>query len=264
LDRLIREFLVAKDWAEARSIIVALKPSPALGLKRHKILSDCMRILPLHGKDRFNAANLVVPTLLGIVDGIIADFAERNLGMANWHVKKGKPAVETALRSVCYAFDEPALALVFDILFATAWGKAPPASKRWFNRHKIVHGNWLEFGRIEYVLRLLLVISFLCCIVDEYEARTSIGSVAPVTQRSLYSHALSTNPLAQFHDQALEHLIARGIQPMQFSPIRRIEPAAPESANTTAGDDEESNGANEATLAENKPAPAEDEPTTPA
>jgi hypothetical protein len=225
LDRAIRRHLVSDDWRETRAIVAALRSSPALGAKRHKILADCMHILPMHGRDRFNAANPVVPTLLSLVDGIIADFAFRNLGVTNWHLKTRKSLVMKSLRSVCHAFDEPAFHLTFEVLYATAWGRDPPASGRRFNRHKIVHGNWLEFGRLEYVLRLVLIVSFVCYIVQEYEARSASGSTGPVTLRSQYAYAMSENPLALFREAALERLISRGIRPPQFSAVTRVDEA---------------------------------------
>jgi hypothetical protein len=222
LDRLIRDHLIRDNFQQLRAIVTNVATSPALGLQRSKILADCLRVLPSHGIGRFNAANLLVPTLMTVIDGVIGDFARRSLSLDNWHVKNGKPRVKAALRQVAYAFDEPAFDLIFDVVFSTAWGSQTPASGRRFNRHNIVHGNWLAFGRMEYVLRAFLIISFLCYIIDEYQSRGQGHGRMPITLPSQYSWLLSENPLAGFQEMAADRLAKRGIEPPTFNPVRIV------------------------------------------
>jgi hypothetical protein len=70
LYRRVRDFLLADDARELRSFLDSFAGSPSLNNKRRKILSDCIQALDYHGRRRFNAANLVVPTVLGVIDGM--------------------------------------------------------------------------------------------------------------------------------------------------------------------------------------------------
>jgi hypothetical protein len=172
-----------------------------------------MYALGYHGDCHFNAANVVVPTLISVIDGVLADFSQRHLGIDNWHMRGKKQKVRAALATVCYAFDEPGLTLLFDVLFANTQGSSSmPTSNRHFNRHHIMHGNWLEFGRIEYVLRLFLLLFFAAYITDEYAARQANGDDEPASYRTKYSMYLSKNPLAELKPMALERIAARGLR----------------------------------------------------
>jgi hypothetical protein len=119
--------------------------------------------------------------------------------------------VKRELERVCYTFDLPGIDLLFEVLFSPAHATTLPKSGRRFNRHHIVHGNWLEFGRIEYVIRGFLLVFFTAYIADEYAARQASGSNDAVTDRSIYSQNLSTNIVAPVAKMAQDRLLTRGI-----------------------------------------------------
>lgn len=219
LYRRIREYLNANDWHEVHQMLKSSRSSHALGRRRQKIVLDCLYTLKLHGRDHFNAANVVVSPLIGVIDGMIADFAQEKLGISNWHTTKGKRAVRGALDATGFEFDRPGIALLFDVLFsATNHVDRNALSNRRFNRHLIQHGNWLEFGRIEYVLRLILLVFFTAYIIDEYASREAMETDSPVTEKSAYSKYLSENILAVLEDAAIKRLAARGLQLPQRAP----------------------------------------------
>lgn len=212
LYRVLRDYFIADDWFELNELVRRTK---ATHPKRLKILRDCITTMKMHGQRaqgyRFNACNLVVPSLVTVVEGMLADFA-LDLGISRWS-KNRFIYLRDTLFSVSFAFDKPAIDLVFDILFsfADANSDAIPASGRRLNRHKIMHGNWLEYGRLEHVIRLFLMVRFLDYIIDEYWQRQQQGTSAPVTEPSRYSQLLSENIMEPLRDILLERVRERSL-----------------------------------------------------
>ena len=46
-------------------------------------------------------------------------------------------------------------------------------SGRRLNRHRVLHGQWLRYGRIEHVLRAILIVDFLGYVIEEYRERAA-------------------------------------------------------------------------------------------
>ena len=176
LYRVLRDHFMAEDWLELERLVFAMMATKP---KRRKILSDCIVTLRMHRKRidgrRFNAANLIVPTCVAVVEGMLYDFA-RQLGISGWSKSRFDRLREEIL-SVSFAFDKPAIDLIFDILFSPADADKDVAeSGLRFSRHKIMHGNWLEYGKIENVIRLFLLARFLI---------TSLRSTGKESRREL-------------------------------------------------------------------------------
>lgn len=136
--------------------------NPSLHPMCRKILRDCIQTLRHHGIRGYNAANVVVPALVAMIDGMLSNFASAR-GIKSWQTRRsgGFQKLRQEIESVAYAYGEPAVDLIFDMLFAAAYYGQIPASARRFNRHWITHGNWLQYGRVEHVLRLFLMVRFL-------------------------------------------------------------------------------------------------------
>ena len=220
----MREYFKESNWARLELLVFSM--SESLHSKRRRILLDCVHAVRMHAAGRFNAANVVVPTCITVIDGMLSDFAHAR-GIKNWQTK-GKRSLKDEISSVAFDFDRPAIALIFDTLFATASYGKTPASGRHFNRHWISHGNWLEYGRLENVLRLFLMIRFLDYIIYEYNSRLS-GSTEPVTEASKYSKLLSENFVAPMRDIMRERIESRGLdlsltQPLDQSIPLRVVP----------------------------------------
>ena len=182
----------------------------SLDPKRRKILRDCIASLRRHGIQRYNAANVVVPTCISLIDGVLTDFSH-DIGIDNWH-NRGDGSFDrfrAEIESVAFAYDRPAISLIFDTLFSRSFYGELPESGRRFNRHPIGHGNWLEYGRLEHVIRLFLMLRFLDYIITEYWERKRSGSPEPVTQASQYSKMLSENPFAPVSEPMRDRLKAR-------------------------------------------------------
>lgn len=211
LYHLLHGYFLANGCAELEQLVTKMK---ATHPRRLKILRDCVAVMRLHGQrvngSRFNACNLAVPTLVAVVEGMLMDFA-RDHGISLWNGKRFV-YVRAELLSVSYAFDRPALNLIFDILFSdTDANNDMPASGLRFNRHKIMHGNWLAYGRVEYVLRLFLMIRFLDYIIEEYRQRQEQQTDVPVSEPSKYSKLLSENFAEPARALSLRRVQQRGL-----------------------------------------------------
>lgn len=218
----LRDVFRANDFALLEQLVNRM--SDGFHPKRRKILFDCIHALRQHGVKHFNAANLVVPTCITIIDGMLSDFAHE-CGISNWQNRKSGAfaRLKGEIESVAYEFDRPAIELIFETLFATAYYGKTPSSGRKFNRHWIAHGNWIEYGRLEHVLRLFLMIRFLDYIIYEYQARAHFGITDPYTDASKYSKMLSENPVAPIRDMLRARLAERNIS-MRLDETIALEP----------------------------------------
>jgi hypothetical protein len=199
---LVRDYLKLDDWSQLRRIVEEMREYSVVTPRRFKILRDCLDSMSRHGVHGHNAANLVIPTLFTLIDGTLTDFA-REVGIKRWSSQRNKTLFRSEFERVTYRFDRSALDLLFDVLFA----KSEPGKElngRKLNRHKILHGEWLDYGRIEHVLRAILIVDFIGYVVEEYRQRTVAGNwETPVTFKSQKSKMLSENlavsavPIAQ-------------------------------------------------------------------
>ncbi|MGB9834985.1 MAG: hypothetical protein ACPLPW_08490 [bacterium] len=126
---------------------------------RMKIFRDCLfAIRNAHGK--YNYANVVLPTLISQIDGIRITFMDR-IGSSsrkndwrNWF--KDQTPNQRLLDIACDIFT--------NILFQSSLPGKPLQTPFWFNRHKIMHGEFFRYGRIEYTIRAFLILDFLAII----------------------------------------------------------------------------------------------------
>jgi len=206
--RFIRDWLRQNDWSNMRLMISEMQSYRPITAVRHKVIRDAMAALKWHGKNGFNAANLAVPSLFAIIDGMLTEFAEA-AGVEKWNDRKrgGPKKLRAEFERVTYAFDTPALDLIFEVLFASSIGVT-----RRLNRHKILHGEWLRYGRIEHLIRTILIVDFLGYVIDEYVNRQAASDwTQPVSDKSVYSKLLSESPVESIAALARQRLTARGL-----------------------------------------------------
>lgn len=209
--RLVRDHMNANDWQNARILVDGLREYSVVTPRRHKIIRDCVEAAISRRRRAYNAANVVLPALFAQVDGMLSEFA-REVRIDRWASGRNKTALRAEFERVTYRFDEPALDLLFDVLFATTRPGQPLAGRR-FNRHKILHGEWLGYGRVEHVLRTLLLLDFVGYVVEEHRQRQLAGDWdVPVTDKSHASKMWSENFVASIADIARERLRSRAFE----------------------------------------------------
>lgn len=214
--RLVCEHLRDNDWFHLHRIVEEMRDYSIVTPRRFKIVRDCVGTMSRHGERGYNAANLVVPTLFAQIDGMLTEFATE-VGIDRWASNKNKRALRSEFERVTYRFDQPALELLFDVLFAPA-KPGVEQDRRKLNRHKILHGEWLAYGRVEHVLRTLLIVDFVGYVVEEHRQRSAAHDWDdPVTAKSQISKMLSENFVAGAAEIARRRLMDRASILPQFA-----------------------------------------------
>ncbi len=139
---------LVKGWKENR-----------LFQPRLRILRDCVQTLRIAG-NRYNASNVILPTLLAQIDGIASAYYVQQTGSPpprNSHRLKQELKELTAGGNYIDAIHDAWL----DLLLQTAYYGDPLDRPTTFSRHKIMHGEQLRYGRIDNVVRAFLILDFL-------------------------------------------------------------------------------------------------------
>ena len=135
---------------------------------RMKIFSDCVLTLK-SAKGRNNPSNLIIPTLIAQTDGIQSDFMKQSglqydIGKRVWKDRSDK-IIDKKKWLKSQTLNSELLDMAYDvllnILFQGANPREPLKTPFTFNRHKILHGEYLRYGRIDNTIRAFLILDFL-------------------------------------------------------------------------------------------------------
>ncbi len=118
-----------------------------------------------NAKGKYNPSNIVLPTLIAQIDGIRIEFMNRN-GLSFWtKVEKWKGLFNgLTLNQKLY---ESANDIFLNILFQESQPGKPLETPFTFNRHKIIHGEYLKYGRIDNTIRAFLILDFLATLSNK-------------------------------------------------------------------------------------------------
>ena len=174
VNSLFIEYYEAEDWQNLEIMVSGWKENP-LFKNRHKILMDCVQAIKMTSKTGINEANVVLPTLITQIDGVLTDYLNskglqwdsdyddsvdtktgrvRKVGRKT-QFKNVKPKVLTT------PLDDLANDIFLNILFQRSQKGKPLATPFNFNRHKIIHGENVKYGRKDYLIRAFMVLDLL-------------------------------------------------------------------------------------------------------
>jgi hypothetical protein len=157
------------DFALLTSMIERWRVGSILTYGRWKILRDCAETMKRHADDRYNGASVAVPAIIAVIDGTLADFAMHDLSMTErWFIPV--KSLLTKNDRIDTAIAEPASHLAFDVLFGGARPRKTPLHGMGFNRHKIMHGEFVRYGTAANALRAFFVVDFLVDAIQQYRA----------------------------------------------------------------------------------------------
>jgi len=168
------KYFEAKNWRNLEGMVNDWKNRPLLK-KRYKILTDCVEVVKITSKKGVNGANVVLPTLITQIDGALTDYLNsKNIqwdcDYDDWidgktgkvkkigrktQFKKSKPKVLTT------QLDDLANDIFLNILFQRSQKGKSLATPFSFNRHKIIHGESIKYGRKDYLIRAFMVLDLL-------------------------------------------------------------------------------------------------------
>ena len=165
MNRLFVDYFLADNHRGLNECIESWR-SDGLANGRHKILRDCSYLLQLRGR-RFNPCSFVLPVLISQIDGIRHSLLTKS-GLSpsglRWEDTNGQSVNwKKHLRNavVVDQMDDLASDLLLAVLFQTAYHGVALKRASSFNRHKIMHGESLYHGRIDNVIRAVMLIDFL-------------------------------------------------------------------------------------------------------
>lgn len=172
------------NYYNMEQLIKGWKKNP-LFEPRMKVFRDCLAVLR-SSNDQFNAANVIIPALIAQIDGILVDHLLQRCGFTytrkakrgeKWRNQNGNAyenrnqAYESLFNtSGSNALDdfiiETGNDFILKKLFQKAYTKEPLEVPFSLSRHKIMHGEYLKYGKKENLVRLLLTLDFLYCLDD--------------------------------------------------------------------------------------------------
>jgi len=132
---------------------------------RYKIIDNCLQILKKSAND-INPSYLIVPTLVAQIEGIEHELMlKENLNPVGgrWFDSEEN----SVNRSQFYAAQDidiildSARSILLEVLYQSAYPGSSLNSPINFNRHKIAHGELLNYGTKYNIIRSFLLLDFL-------------------------------------------------------------------------------------------------------
>lgn len=169
INSLFIDYFSAKNWHEISLLVRTWKEIPLFD-NRIKIITDCVKILSNERGSKINIVNVILPTLIVQIDGLVSDYLRlKNISWDTAYddfirngkvIKKGRKKLFETNRSstIPSEFEELANDIFLNILFQTSSKGKPLKNLFNFNRHKILHGENLRYGRKDYLIRAFLVL----------------------------------------------------------------------------------------------------------
>ncbi|MCX6743634.1 MAG: hypothetical protein NT116_05375 [Candidatus Parcubacteria bacterium] len=174
VNSLFVKFFEAKNWRNLETMVNDWKNKPLLK-KRYKILIDCVETVKLTSKKGINEANVILPTLITQIDGALTDYLNSkgiqwDCDYDDWidgktgKVKKiGRKTQfkNSKTKVLTTQLDDLANDIFLNILFQKSQKGKPLVTPFNFNRHKIIHGESIKYGRKDYLIRAFMVLDLL-------------------------------------------------------------------------------------------------------
>jgi hypothetical protein len=171
INKLFWDYFAENGFENLSKIVEGWSSNPIFTKQRMKILRDCVSVLR-NAKLRINTSNVVLPTLIAQIDGVLTGYRKKKgftftSKKAKKQLEQLKAWVETEAVNQD-VMSEPMLELTnyifFEVLFQSAYHGQPLENPYTFSRHKIMHGEFLTYGRRDNVIRAFLILDFLAAL----------------------------------------------------------------------------------------------------
>ena len=176
------------NFANLMAMVEGWEDNP-LFKPRMKIFQDSVRLLK-HADSRYNPSLFLIPTLISQIDGVLTEFLFNNeftftKENKRW-IWKDKNLNKIYSRNDVYkkifnptvqdysipgsSISTAALGIgsdfILNTLFQTAYTKQKLKNPFGLSRHKIMHGEYLRYGRNDHLYRSFLILDFLYGLKD--------------------------------------------------------------------------------------------------
>jgi len=145
---------------------------------RMKIFRDCISVIK-NSKRKYNPSNIVIPTLFSQIDGIMNEFMMQEglsfvvkKGKGKWTDKNGKVVNRKGWfrdKTQNLTILDSANNILLNIMFQTAYTSKALQYPFTFSRHKVIHGEFLHYGKIDNTIRAFLILDFLAILSAKQE-----------------------------------------------------------------------------------------------
>jgi hypothetical protein len=171
INALFWEYFSENNFENLSLLIEGWSSSPLFTRRRIKIIKDCVSALK-DANRRSNPCNVVLPTLIAQIDGALTRYKkQKGFNLSTKKPKKHLEELKTWFEAE--AADQDVLSprmldlanyLFFEILFQSAYHGQPLGNPFTFSRHKIMHGEYLTYGRKDNTVRAFLILDFLAAL----------------------------------------------------------------------------------------------------
>lgn len=170
INKLFINYFSNNNWQNLEEMVESWNNCPIMR-KRLKILKDCVQTLKKVPSQSINISHIILPVLIAQIDGILTDYLNSNnipwqcnyddfiqQGQVRRVGRKSQFRINSP-RVLTTQLDDIAKIVFLDILFQSS--RQPVNTPFNFNRHKIMHGESVKFGRKDYLIRAFMVLDFL-------------------------------------------------------------------------------------------------------
>jgi hypothetical protein len=158
INNLFINYFSENNYKELSKLVITWKNNP-LFQRRMKIFRDCIFALKINEAE-FNSSNIVLPTLISQIDGVLNDYMKKigvNKKDKDWRKNLKSQIMDNEMPE----YSDLAKDLLLEILFQSSNQGKPLKTPFYFNRHKILHGEFTRYGRLDNTLRAFLLLDFL-------------------------------------------------------------------------------------------------------
>jgi len=167
INKLFIDYFTRQNFANLKSVVLGWG-SKTIFKPRMRIFKNCISVLQMPRKG-VNLSDVILPTLIAQIDGIQKEFMKQkglSFDPKKWEWKDTKGNVVKwkewfKEQTSNDKLDELTNDIFLNILFQKAVPGQPLAIPFTFNRHKILHGESLKYGRIDNTIRAFLILDFL-------------------------------------------------------------------------------------------------------
>ena len=167
INRLFFYFFSYNDYDELKRLVNRWELSGKFRPGRLKIIKDCLNAI-LTAKNGKIPSTLIIPTLIAQIDGIQTEFLLKNnftISKTHFISKTGQKMWQKEAWNDTFSpediFSSITNDIILDVLFATAYPGESIKTPINFSRHKIMHGERLDYGTKYNVIRTFLILDFL-------------------------------------------------------------------------------------------------------
>ncbi|MCL6094055.1 MAG: hypothetical protein M1340_09585 [Actinobacteria bacterium] len=160
MNQMFIKYFADDRWANLERMVNTWDESELLK-KRMKILNDCVKVVKETDSNGVNCTNAILPTLISQIDGALTDYLESKGVLEGGYAVKKTKFKENSTNDLTEPLNELAHEIFLNILFQKSQRGKPLETPFNFNRHKIMHGEYVSYGRRDYLIRAFMVLDLL-------------------------------------------------------------------------------------------------------